>query len=42
MQEITSDAVLREIGLDEGTKAGADMSPSHVEEAIKHCDVVDS
>ena len=40
MQEITSNAVPSEVGLNEGTKAGADVGPSHVEEAVEHCNVV--
>ena len=42
MQEITSNAVPSEVGLDEGTKAGADVGPSHLKEAVEHCDVVDA
>jgi hypothetical protein len=41
LQEITSYAVLGEISLDEGTKAGTDMTPNYLKEAIVHRNVVD-
>jgi len=40
LQEITSDAVSGQIGLDEGTKTGTDMGSYHVKELVVHRHVV--